>query len=157
MYWKKTRMNANIFLIFFILRNVPSCLNELICYFGSVINNPAELRDLEAFLSSSRELGVWCFSFCRVSPVPWMSSCSTAGATIRGYEVLQLFNAGLRNGRVENVSQQNCISRIVRSHAHVFLREGASVALPLPAGWCWRATWPFRRHQSREAARDALR
>lgn len=51
-------MNANIFLIFFILRNVPSCLNELICYFGPVINNPAELRDLEAFLSSSRELGV---------------------------------------------------------------------------------------------------
>lgn len=31
-------------------------LNDLICYFGPVINNPAEFRDLEAFFFSSREL-----------------------------------------------------------------------------------------------------
>lgn len=107
-------------------------LKELICYFRPVINNPAEFRDLEAFLCSSCE----CFSFCRVSPVALDVFLQHGGATIWGCEVLQLFNADLRNDRVRNVSQRTALAV---SAARTFpFWKAPSVALPLPAARCWR-------------------
>lgn len=97
-------------------------LNELICYFGPVINNPAEFRDLEAFFFSSckLQLTVGCFSFCRVSPVALDVFLQHGGATILGSEIFQLFSADLRNDeertyRSKTTSALSCARTVTRT------------------------------------------